>query len=205
MASLLPLMKRHIAKGSLIFSDSHMDYCNLTSGTSRLSDYGFYHMWTNHSYRMVHEKFPFNYTLGVEKGWSDIKRSCYQIKWAKNYDLIQEYCNTYLSKEKLIKKRCLYDFTLKALHMYYKILYNQSLKELRYEEGYVSNLVSIYGADIYEIEDYKVRMKRKQLFCHQKYVRTRNVDIEDLSCTQDRNDFDPSFLRHLKIQLELEK
>lgn len=143
MANLLPLMKRHIAKGSLIFSDSHMDYCNLTSGTSRLSDYGFYHMWTNHSYRMVHEKFPFNYTLSVEKGWSDIKKACYQIKWAKNYDLIQEYCNMYLTRKRLIKKRCLYDFTLKALHMYYRLLYNESLKELRYEEGQVLDLVSI--------------------------------------------------------------
>ncbi len=65
-----------------------MSYCNMNRGTSNLAPYGFYHMWTNHTYRMVHEKFPFNQTLNVERGWSDIKRTCYQIKNTQRYDII---------------------------------------------------------------------------------------------------------------------
>lgn len=60
MGTLVPLMKKHCMQGTTIFSDQHMSYCNMNKGTSNLAPYGFYHMWTNHSYRMVHEKFPFN-------------------------------------------------------------------------------------------------------------------------------------------------
>jgi transposase-like protein len=88
MSNILPIMKAHIAPGSMVFSDSHMGYCNMNSGTSRLSEFGFFHMWTNHSFRMVHEKFPFNSTLNVERGWSDIKKNCYSIKRALNYSVI---------------------------------------------------------------------------------------------------------------------
>jgi hypothetical protein len=80
MENIVPLIKKHCAPGSTIFSDSHLSYCNLHLGTSKLAAFGFYHMWTNHSFRMVHEKFPFNTTLNVERGWSDIKKTCYQIK-----------------------------------------------------------------------------------------------------------------------------
>ena len=75
--AMIPVMKKHIMQGGTILSDSHMSYCNLHTGVSKLAEYGFFHMWTNHSFRMVHEKFPFNNTLNVERGWSDIKRVCY--------------------------------------------------------------------------------------------------------------------------------
>ena len=45
-------------------------------------------MWTNHSLRMVHEKFSFNNTLSIERSWGDLKRVCYQIKASLNYDRI---------------------------------------------------------------------------------------------------------------------
>ena len=87
--NIIPLIKKHTSRGSLIFSDSHMSYVNITDGTSRLTTHGFYHMWTNHSHRMVHEKFPFNTTLHVERGWSEIKRDCYPIRKAQKYSRIQ--------------------------------------------------------------------------------------------------------------------
>ena len=78
--AMIPVLKKHIMQGGTIFSDSHMSYCSLSTGTSKLAAYGFYHMWTNHSFRMVHEKFPFNTTLNVERGWSDVKKVAYEIK-----------------------------------------------------------------------------------------------------------------------------
>ena len=88
MNHLVPIMKKHVPTGGTIFSDSHMSYCNMNNGTSKLSSYGFFHMWTNHSFRMVHEKFPFNNTLSIERSWSEIKRICYSIKNTFNYDKI---------------------------------------------------------------------------------------------------------------------
>jgi len=77
MSHIIPILKKHITKGNTIFSDSHMSYCNMQAGTSKLAALGYFHMWTNHSFRMVHEKFPFNNTLNIERSWSDIKRICY--------------------------------------------------------------------------------------------------------------------------------
>ena len=77
MQHIVPIMKRHVDNGSLIYSDSHMSYCNLNTGISKLTQFGWYHMWTNHSLRMVHEKFAFNNTLSIERSWGDLKRVCY--------------------------------------------------------------------------------------------------------------------------------
>jgi hypothetical protein len=128
MAHIVPILKKHIARGHTIFSDSHMSYCNLNNGTSKLSKFGFFHMWTNHSMRMVHEKFNFNHTLNIERAWGDIKRVCYHIKSCLNYDKIQEYCDTYLLRKRICKKRCIYDFTMRLIHQYYVAHYNEILK-----------------------------------------------------------------------------
>jgi hypothetical protein len=37
MANIFPLMKQHCEQGTMVFSDSHMGYCNLNNGTSRLT------------------------------------------------------------------------------------------------------------------------------------------------------------------------
>lgn len=52
---------------------------------------------------MVHEKFSFNNTLSIERSWGDLKRVCYQIKLCLNYDRIQEFCDLYLVRKKLLK------------------------------------------------------------------------------------------------------
>ena len=73
MDTLADIIKKHVPRGSIILSDSHMSYCNMHTGISHLAKYGFYHMWTNHAIRMVHEKFPYNHTLNIERAWSAIK------------------------------------------------------------------------------------------------------------------------------------
>ena len=77
MKTLIPILKKHVPRGHIILSDSHMSYCNMMQGVSKLVPYGYFHMWTNHSFRMIHEKFPFNNTMNIERAWSDIKRTCY--------------------------------------------------------------------------------------------------------------------------------
>ena len=74
--SLVPILKRHIPLGSIIYTDSHMSYVNSMSAVSKLSCYGWYHYWTNHSVRFVHEKFPFCHSMQMESVWNDIKHKC---------------------------------------------------------------------------------------------------------------------------------
>lgn len=84
--------------------------------------------------RMVHEKFAFNNTLSIERSWGDLKRVCYQIKLCLNYDRIQEFCDLYLVRKKLLKQRCIYDFTMRAVHRYYKYHYNKLLRLRQFNE-----------------------------------------------------------------------
>lgn len=117
-------MKKHIPSGGSIFTDSHISYCNMGSGQSKLTQYGFFHYWTNHSFRMVHEKFPFNNSLQIERTWRAIKMNCYQIRSCFNYEKVQQHCNSFLIKRKLIKKRKIYDFMLKIIFEYYRDKWN---------------------------------------------------------------------------------
>jgi hypothetical protein len=116
MPTLTAIMKKHIPPGVMVFSDQHMSYCNMQQGISKLSSLGFFHMWTNHSYRMVHEKFPFNHSLNVERGWHDIKKSCCAMRKTQEYEKIQEFCDMFLIKRRIVRRSCLYDFTLRCLH-----------------------------------------------------------------------------------------
>jgi len=47
--SIVPLIKRHIDTGGVLFSDMHSMYTHWHTNISKLSQYGIYHMWTNHS------------------------------------------------------------------------------------------------------------------------------------------------------------
>jgi hypothetical protein len=114
--AIVPVIKLHVMRAGTILSDSHSAYCNLNTGISKLSQYGFYHMWTNHSFRMIHEKFPFNHTLNVERGWSDVKKVAYEIRYQQNYEKIQEHLNSYILRKRIVKKRRIYDFTLRCIH-----------------------------------------------------------------------------------------
>ena len=109
-ATIGQIIKQHIRRGSTIFSDSHQAYC--VNGKSKLTQLGYFHFWTNHSFRMVHEKFAFNSSLNIEREWADIKRNVYQIKFTHNYDKLQEFMDTWVLKRRIIRQERLGDFCL---------------------------------------------------------------------------------------------
>jgi hypothetical protein len=47
--TIAPHIKKHIAPGGITFSDMHSIYVNMIANESKLSPFGYYHMWTNHS------------------------------------------------------------------------------------------------------------------------------------------------------------
>jgi hypothetical protein len=72
--TIAPLVKKHLEPGSTIFTDMHTLYVNMPTNESRLTPYGFYHMWTNHSQEMIHHKLPFIHTMTIERHWLSFKR-----------------------------------------------------------------------------------------------------------------------------------
>ena len=49
----------------------------------------------------------------------------------------------YLTRKRLIKKRCLYEFTLRTVHQFYRDKYNAILRLMKYEEKSMPGLVDI--------------------------------------------------------------
>jgi transposase-like protein len=67
-AILHPLIKKHIAPGAAIFSDSAAVYVNTLANKSHLVEFnGYQHFYTNHaSGHYVDSKFLFNNTMKIE-------------------------------------------------------------------------------------------------------------------------------------------
>ena len=83
---------------------------------------------------MVHEKFPFCHSMSMEAVWGDLKRTCVGMKFTLAYDKIQEFCDEFMMKRRFLKQRCTYDFTMRAIHHYYRYHYNKLLQLRHFNE-----------------------------------------------------------------------
>ena len=117
--SIVPLMKRHLHSGGVLFSDMHSMYVHMHNAKSKLSPYGIYHMWTNHAETMVHYKYRFIHTLNIEREWLHLKRKFSMINFAHNAKAIQDWCNIYTIHKGILKPEFRYDFWLKMIRYYY--------------------------------------------------------------------------------------
>lgn len=80
---VVPLIKKHIQPGGILFSDMHSMYTHMAQSKSNLTRYAIYHMWTNHAETMVHYKFRFLHTLNIEREWLHLKTKFALIKHAR--------------------------------------------------------------------------------------------------------------------------
>ena len=71
---ILPFLKAHMPPGVILISDMHSIYVKLGQNKSRLTQFGWYHMWANHSEMFIHNKYPFVHSMGIERRWGDLKR-----------------------------------------------------------------------------------------------------------------------------------
>ena len=72
--SLIGIIKKHCAPGSVIFSDQASVYTAGNGFMSKLSPLGYYHFWINHSATYVDKNFPFVHTSSIETSWTQVKR-----------------------------------------------------------------------------------------------------------------------------------
>lgn len=48
--------------------------------------------------------------------WRSLKLNCYMIKSSFNYAKIQQHCNAFMLKRKILRKRMIYEFMLKITY-----------------------------------------------------------------------------------------
>ena len=53
----------------------------------------------------------------------------------------------YLTRRRLVRKRSVYEFTLRCLHIYYRDWYNKLLPSVKYEENSIPNLIELEFGD----------------------------------------------------------
>ena len=123
----------------MIFSDSHASYMILHSAKSKLTQYGYYHMWVNHSERYAHEKYTFIHTSGVERIWRSLKSMFPPLKYVHKPCVINEFAHAFMLR-KIIKKEFAHEFFLRTMSIYYKANYKKYLKLRRYNNNYAPNV-----------------------------------------------------------------
>lgn len=55
--TLSALVRKHVDNGTILMSDCHSSYLTLSNLHSKMTQYGYFHYWINHSLRYVHEKY----------------------------------------------------------------------------------------------------------------------------------------------------
>jgi len=100
--TLTPLILKHVAIGSTIFSDSFSTYVNNRSDPkeSKLEPYGYYHQWVNHQIEFVAADFPHMHTNTIERLWGKIKTDFRKknIKKINLYHIARFYFNCTLNR-----------------------------------------------------------------------------------------------------------
>jgi hypothetical protein len=87
--SIHPKIKSHSPIGSVIISDEHATYLNVMKASSKLTQMGLFHYWTNHgAQEYVHKKLPFIYSLSIESQWGLFKRSNRHVNHMRRGDQI---------------------------------------------------------------------------------------------------------------------
>jgi len=116
---LVPYMKRHILPGTAILTDTHPSYVHMGTAKSRLSQYGYYHFWMNHSaHEYSHAKFPFVQNTGIENVWQAVRHHYHRVGHSMSAKMMQEHLDSYTFKV-LFKKRYYIKMILKAMRFFY--------------------------------------------------------------------------------------
>lgn len=105
-------------------------------------------------------------------------------------------------KKRILRKRHVYDFTLRLIHQYYVHHYNEIKQKLGYEELLAPSIGSIENC--YEILKLGAPNQEKPGKLLQ-FGFCTNIDQDELSMTKDLEDFEPSFLAYVRLSCEQEK
>jgi hypothetical protein len=116
--TLAQITKAYTKAGTPILTDCHSSYVTLNKGLSKLSPYGYYHFWINHSEFYVHGKFPFVCTGKIETCWRMLKSSFNNIKWNASPRKVDDILNCFCLRT-IIKNYKVYNFTLRRIRDYY--------------------------------------------------------------------------------------
>lgn len=193
--TLAPIIKAHIDPGTVVMSDMHSLYVNIQSNESKLSPYGYYHMWVNHSETMVHDKYRFLHTMNMEKEWNRFKSGTPGMCIVQNQKQLQEYCDNYTVIKCITKKRKLYSMYLKLINYFYYDLLAEYMKLMEFKEDFLPGILNLD----FLLRDLKnPAFRNRVLWNFQQEVKPRgqifnfynNEDFGDLKRRPEREDID---------------
>ena len=113
------------------------------SAKSKLTQYGYYHLWVNHSERYAHEKFTFIHTSGIERIWRSLKSMFPPLKYVHKPSVVNEFAHAFTLR-KIIRKEFAHEFFLRTIHFYFKANYKKFLKLRKYNNHYAPNAARIH-------------------------------------------------------------
>ena len=125
--TLSQIVKAYVPQGATVFTDAHSSYINWHGGKSKLSAYGYYHFWINHSEFYVHSKYPFITTGKIESTWRALKNVFPMMHNNANPHRLDEILNTYCC-QRIIRSYKMYNFTLRRIKEYFSLQLNKYFK-----------------------------------------------------------------------------
>ncbi len=137
-ASLIPLIKKNVADGSVIMTDCWPSYNSLTAN-------GYIHLTVNHSINFVDQRTLAN-TQKIECSWRHMKTAL--TKGSKNYDFMTQYLCEFLWRRHYRRKGV--DLFIQFIHdisELYKVwlFFRFSIfNTLRTRNEYFSNSIKFY-------------------------------------------------------------
>jgi hypothetical protein len=96
IASIYPFIFNHVRTGATIYSDMASTYVNNRTTNSNLSQFGFNHLWVNHSERWVDEIFSDIHINSIERVWRSLKRSIYYVRRPMSAEILDSYISAFL-------------------------------------------------------------------------------------------------------------
>lgn len=85
--TLIPIIKRHVKRGSTLYSDSFSVYVNNRQKVSKLMPHSFVHYFINHSIEFVSQVSNEIHTNSIESLWSQVKKELKRNKVTSKYML----------------------------------------------------------------------------------------------------------------------
>ena len=96
--TIIPHILKHVHKGATIMSDKMSSYVKIKKEESKLEQYGFNHMWVNHSREFVHSYVPEVHTNNIERCWRSVRNSISTIKRTFSTEIVQQYLDCFVAR-----------------------------------------------------------------------------------------------------------
>ena len=96
--TLIPYIMENIKPSSTVMTDKMASYIDIKRNESKLEQYGYQHMWVNHSVEFVSSYIPEVHSNTIERCWRSVRNSISTIKRKFSPKIVQEYLDVFVAR-----------------------------------------------------------------------------------------------------------